>query len=226
MVFRSDGTPRPAGLYEYLSGNWAPLGASGGVGGGTTAPTISIQTLASDVSTDGVIGGLTLSSLTIGKWYRVVFKLLTDNTDDDRSHVDILHDGNLLDRVDFGYTTTSGSKANYKVPRYPDIVFQATNTSVTFVANSMTGDTVILGNGTMEESWVRLEEYQTFELASGGGTGGTGSDLTDNLDAKEMGGDPNDINAHYEAFNVGAVGVYTNLSIGIGPTGRTIATPD
>lgn len=120
---------------------------------------IQTKILSADVTTDGVISDLTFNNLKVGKWYEVsglVYFLVKNGGVDGNVNFEAVHNSSNIYFINFNMSDGGSSSNNASTAL--SFKFQATATSLTFEASSNTTNTAILGNGTLAETHVQIEE--------------------------------------------------------------------
>lgn len=127
--------------------------------------------LSADATSNGTISDLTFSNLEVGKTYRVCgnIRLAVNQGATDATSLavtcDITHDSSVIARKQFisrQTDSTAGEVATFGV----NILFEATASTLTFVAASAAASSHIAGNGTHEETFITLEELPAAEEVS------------------------------------------------------------
>jgi hypothetical protein len=130
---------------------------------------IQTKILAADVTTNGTIAGLTFNNLIIGNWYEVTgsARLIIDSSAAD-PYVDMfaVHNGSNIHRVAYGVQEDPADTLVDQVCYSISFKFQATNTSLTFSANSASSASYISGDGTRSNTYIQLEERNDLEETS------------------------------------------------------------
>lgn len=122
---------------------------------------VQIKTLAADQSTDGTMTDLTFNNLVIGKYYRASIQTLFSTISGDNVISQIIHDGVVRAQNESGAGTSTTN-----VEMLASVIFQATATSVTFDAVSVSAGSLIRGNGDMIETWSMIEELNNYNVTT------------------------------------------------------------
>lgn len=118
---------------------------------------VQTKFLSADVTSDGAISDLTFSNLTVGKWYEVtglIRTLVNSGASDAAISVDVTHDSSVIKRVNYSAPATGTGGVSLD----PGVIFQATQTTLTFVTTSASANSLIRGNGAGDETFIQLEE--------------------------------------------------------------------
>lgn len=129
---------------------------------GVTGEKNKIQTkilLAPNVTTNGAIAGLTFSNLVTGSWYELNGRFalnVNDTVVDTTVEIQVTHNGSIIDTAIFRSNdgTTSRDFAYLSL----STKFQASASTVTFVANSASVNSYIAADGTRANTYVQIEE--------------------------------------------------------------------
>jgi hypothetical protein len=129
---------------------------------------IETKILSADVTSDGAMSDLTCSNLVIGKWYEVTGRMRLGNdgsSSDSIVYVDVTHDSTVIDRVLMQINESSDTTADH-LNMAMSVKFQATATSLTFVAASASANSPVRGTGGREATFIQLEERNDLVITT------------------------------------------------------------
>lgn len=135
----------------YLNGSWLEVFVS------ESKRKCETKILSANVTTDGVISDLTFSSMTIGNFYKVegmVSASAPSGGSADNLYVEVENGAQFLSRPWFNFDTAFRTD----IRGFTSGIFEATATSVTFTAQSITSGNIIGGSGGKEDTWAQLCE--------------------------------------------------------------------
>lgn len=122
---------------------------------------VQTKILSADVTSDITISDLTFNNLTVGKWYEVTGQIRTEGdqgASEDNVRVNANHNSTVIAR----HQTRA---VDVSTDTFPDqfviavaFKFKAEATSLTFDVNSASANNFVAGNGTLEETYIQLEE--------------------------------------------------------------------
>lgn len=141
------------------------------VGTGEKFPKNKIQTkiLAANVTADGEISSLTFNNLTPGKFYTMTgqFYFSPDfgGSSDFNAGVEIHNGSQSLDTKFIAVQETADASQDL-VTLALSLSFQASESVLTFEGLSLSANSVILGDGTKQQTYVQLEERQNLQETS------------------------------------------------------------
>ena len=145
--------PNIGEILQWDGSNWVPA-----AGGGSKK--LQTKILTTDVVSSGNIGDLTFNNLVIGDWYEVMLQAritLDNGSGDTNVRVDIIHDSTGIGRLEF--IVNEGSDTNSDVLTSSTVAkFEATATTVTFDAVSISAGGIVQGNGNREETYAQIME--------------------------------------------------------------------
>lgn len=124
--------------------------------------------LSSDQTSDGTMGDLTFSNLTVGRTYIIgglVRMSVNSGGVDVAVSLDVTHNSVVIERKQFinrQTDSTAGDTSTYGVHK----IFVAAATSLTFVAASASANALISGDGTQTQTHIELYELPAAEEVS------------------------------------------------------------
>lgn len=132
------------------------------------AKKIQTKTLTGNKTSDGTMSDLTFSNLTVGRWYQVEGQFLltvNDTADNAEIYVNHVHNTATLARSRIVLNQDGSSSADRATIPF-SYKFQAKVTSIAFVAQNAAAQSLVLGDGTRETSWVQLSECDQMQETS------------------------------------------------------------
>jgi hypothetical protein len=129
---------------------------------------VQTKTLSANVSSDITMSDLTFSNLTVGKWYDIkgqFFLAVNQSATNTTVYVEATHNSTVIASPYFQVSTASDTQDDYVVLSI-NTSFQATATTLTFVAQSATATSTVAGNGTRSQTFIQLEERNDLRETS------------------------------------------------------------
>lgn len=121
---------------------------------------IQTKILSANVTSDGVVADLTFNNLVIGKWYEISGQVsLHVDSGASNTFVELraVHDGIIIGRP-YLLLQESVDTSEDIVKQAISLKFLATDSTLTFEANSATASSFIDGDGSKAETYIQLEE--------------------------------------------------------------------
>lgn len=118
---------------------------------------VQTKILSANANSDGAVSDLTFSSLQVGMWYEVKgkFRIQLDAVaSDDSLIVRATHNSSVIDETNITIVDTGVN--NKIIGAAVSFVFQAEDTSLTFVLASAGANSALTGNGTRSYTYVQL----------------------------------------------------------------------
>lgn len=144
--------------HRYSPIIYGPDGVAKNIQGGIdSGHKTQVRFLTADITSDTTISDLTLGNLTVGNWYHITGQFLFITTSSNTENVTVRgnHDSTILGNASVNFAIAGGTGS---ATASLDFVFQATTTTVTFTSVSVGASDSILGDGSYNESWVRITE--------------------------------------------------------------------
>ena len=129
--------------------------------------------LSSDVSSTGSIADLASTSLKIGTWYLITGQLLIFRSGSGADVQGTIYNSSDTSSVvgAFENTQTGSASADGEVCNLPvSILFKAKKMDLRFVVDTISGSSVIRGDGTKNESFITISEFPFSQTALASGT--------------------------------------------------------